>query len=117
MTSTPDKPQTTNQRPDEPPPGWIVSGGALCGPDGIWHVAETRDHALDVAWSAWREANDATDPTTEQWRTVNHVTDFELTEVFALLCAAHPRDLALLVVRLRGRLDLEYQMRGVRQQP
>ncbi len=58
------QPDTTNQRPDEPPPGWIVSGGALCGPDGIWHVAETRDHALDVAWSAWREANDATDPTT-----------------------------------------------------
>ncbi len=51
----------TTQRPDEPPPGWIVSGAALCGPDGRWRIAETREHALDIAWAMEKCRRPATD--------------------------------------------------------
>lgn len=103
-TPTPDAPQTTELRK-------CAYGDPYCpcqDGDACHYVALPGSPAMKIAH--------VKSDTTEQWRAKNHVTDFEFSEVSALLCCADPRDLALLVVRMRGRLDVAYQMRGVRQQ-
>lgn len=47
------------------------------------------------------------------WRAVNTITDWEFSEIGSLLCDHAPRDLALMVVRLQGRLGIEQILREV----
>lgn len=54
----------------------------------------------------------APDEVTRPWRTANAITDWEFAEIGKLLCLNDPRDLALMVVRLQGRLGMAQTLRA-----
>lgn len=43
---------------------------------------------------------------TSDWRQKNIITDWEFAEIGALLCDNAPRDLALMLVRLQGQMEV-----------
>lgn len=49
---------------------------------------------------------------TEPWRQANTITDWEMAEIGKLLCDHAARDLALMVVRGRGQLEVERMWRA-----
>lgn len=53
---------------------------------------------------------DMTQSTNLTWRETNAITDWEHAEIGGLLCDHRPKDLALMVVRLRARLQICEQM-------
>ena len=48
----------------------------------------------------------------EMWLSENAVTDWERTEIATLLCDHDPRDVALMVVRLQGQLEMAQKLRA-----
>lgn len=41
-----------------------------------------------------------------EWRTAHTITDWEFAQIGALLCGNAARDLALMVVRLQGQIEV-----------
>lgn len=59
-------------------------------------------------------ANETDSPVGIAWRKANRVTDWELQKIGVLLCVHEPRELALMVIRLQGQMDVERMLRGVK---
>lgn len=53
----------------------------------------------------------------QDWRRKNLITDWEFTEVGALLCRHSPRDLALMIVRLQGEMEVARLLATPRRAP
>ena len=48
------------------------------------------------------------------WRDANAITDWEFAEIGVLLCDHEPRDLALMIIRLQGRIEAAEMLVGRR---
>lgn len=48
-----------------------------------------------------------------EWRIANGITDWEFAEIGRLLCDHTARDLALMVVRKQGQLEVERMLRVI----
>ena len=46
------------------------------------------------------------------WREVNTITNWEFAEIGKLMCDHQPRDLALMVVRLQGQIEVFEALRS-----